>query len=759
MIRLANLIWFPQIHRTIALRAENYKQCLDQGKNLITILPKSKLGTLPQLSEPNEELHLDFAGPIVDTKNNNNEHYILAAVDRFSSYPSALVHTNCDTKTAIEFLNQYCKFHGIPRSIRCDQAQAFKSRTFEIYCKEKNIKLIFSPTHDHRASGMVERLIQTLKRRLATMNIDSIWDNTTIAGKITKIIESIRLIPNRITKIPPFQAHFGRPKNTELSNILTKPNTKNLSYNNIKSFYLYKRLLQNPSLTPAAIWDRDTNSELNLDIQYKQDNQTHQDPQCEESQMSDTSESDNAPLLPSQKSTIIPSKTNFQIGDYKTTIIDQTRRNLARKTIRRRKPEPRGTLKPLWSIIPDGTIVDYTPHTITIDTHNRKNTVIRNNDIAISSETRPLPQEQKQQEPKLRLINFVACKTVGEYDRNKRKIEKFCLAEKAQLAKTTRMGQNYKNTAQQEQPNIQTTRKQKATTEEQGPPAKAQQQETSTPIDDEHANNPIPSSSFNVSPILTKTTTGQKRMKKKSPGTTKKGKRTCIRKKATVSAARRTANTELTKTKLAALKQSYAFHLNQSPVNINELSKKPTARVYKERSPGHAKPFIIATLSSAADFMLTPKRSTVSTIARSPPLRNIRKHKAEATVKKLNVEKAIANISLSPTMDDSTQEPKHKDTTVIDLIDTSDDTSPQVALSINPNCSTFGQDIIILSSDSQDSNNSFHTASVNSVPTRNTHPKLPEPMDWTPDRQEPERDTNTQNTDIDDTNENTRIGL
>ena len=371
MIRLANLIWFPQIHRTIALRAGNCKQCLDQGKNLKPIITKSELGTLPKLSEPNEELQLDFAGPIVDTKNNNNEHYILAAVDRFSRYPSALVHTNCDTQTAIEFLNQYSKFHGIPRSIRCDQAQAFKSRAFEIYCKEKNIKLIVSPTHDHRASGMVERLIQTLKRRLATMNIDLIWDNTTIAEKITEIMESIRLIPNRITKIPPFQAHFGRPKNTELSNILTTPRTKNLSYNNIKSFYLDKRLLQNPSLTPAAIWDRDTNSEINLDIQYRQDEQTHQESQSEESQVSDTSESDNAPLLPSQKCTIIPSKFKFQIGD-KTTIIDQTRRNLARKTIRRINPEPRGTLKPLWSIIPDGTIVDYSPHTITKDTHNRK---------------------------------------------------------------------------------------------------------------------------------------------------------------------------------------------------------------------------------------------------------------------------------------------------------------------------------------------------------------------------------------------------
>ena len=53
MIRLANLIWFPQIHRTIALRAENCRQCLDQGKNLKPVIAKSYIGTLPKLSEPN----------------------------------------------------------------------------------------------------------------------------------------------------------------------------------------------------------------------------------------------------------------------------------------------------------------------------------------------------------------------------------------------------------------------------------------------------------------------------------------------------------------------------------------------------------------------------------------------------------------------------------------------------------------------------------------------------------------------------------
>ena len=45
-------------------------------------------------------------------------------------------------------------------------------------------------------------------------------------------------------------------------------------------------------------------------------------------------------------------------GD-KTTTINNTRKQVARKTLARRATEPRGTLKPLWKIIPDGTITNY----------------------------------------------------------------------------------------------------------------------------------------------------------------------------------------------------------------------------------------------------------------------------------------------------------------------------------------------------------------------------------------------------------------
>ena len=168
MMHLANLIWFPRIHREIVTLTQNFQPRIKIGKNLKPIIPNSKVAQLPPLLEPNEEIQLDFAGPIMDEQQKDS--YIFASADRFSRYPHAKVYHKCDADTAIEYLEKYIKFHGIQRNIRCDQAQAFKSKQFEIFCNNHNIKLILVPAGDERANGMIERLKQTIKRRLSVLN-------------------------------------------------------------------------------------------------------------------------------------------------------------------------------------------------------------------------------------------------------------------------------------------------------------------------------------------------------------------------------------------------------------------------------------------------------------------------------------------------------------------------------------------------------------------------------------------------------------
>ena len=364
MLSLGNLIWFPCINGSLTSKAQACEECTKQGKNLKPLIPKQNQGELPPMIEPNEKLQMDFAGPI-PFRNYTDNYYILVLVDRYSRFPTAQVYKNCDASTAIEFLEEYCKFHGIPRSLRCDQAQAFKSRDFNVHCKDNNIKLILAPAGDHRATGMVERLIQTIKRqklkKLGVMFIDPLWSSEDISTIVSNIIQSIRLIPNRITKIRPFEKHFGRKPNAALSNIVTKPNQQNLSYKQIKNFASDRKLLKQPVLSPAAIWDMDQDSEPELNIQYRETAKKQSRLGFNIASESDNSE--NAPLLRPTRNPvkITPSKLEITFGD-KTSMVIYGRNQIARKTIARKAPEPRGTLKPQWNIIENGTIKNYSPH-------------------------------------------------------------------------------------------------------------------------------------------------------------------------------------------------------------------------------------------------------------------------------------------------------------------------------------------------------------------------------------------------------------
>ena len=61
---LAQYIWWPHINTQFYFHGINCSECTSAGKNLTTVIPNSQTSELPPLLEPNEELNLDFAGPL-----------------------------------------------------------------------------------------------------------------------------------------------------------------------------------------------------------------------------------------------------------------------------------------------------------------------------------------------------------------------------------------------------------------------------------------------------------------------------------------------------------------------------------------------------------------------------------------------------------------------------------------------------------------------------------------------------------------------
>ena len=165
--------------------------------------------------EPNEEVQLDFVGPLQEEF--NRDAYILVAIDKWSKFPIAKVVTNTTADIANKFMQRYISNNKVPRRLRCDQAQTFRAEKFQLIRNTNNIKCLFAPVDDYRAIGVVETMIQTLKRRLAVMRIDKTNTPYKLASDLAEIIKTLRITPNSVTKTSPFEAHMGRKPNTPLS--------------------------------------------------------------------------------------------------------------------------------------------------------------------------------------------------------------------------------------------------------------------------------------------------------------------------------------------------------------------------------------------------------------------------------------------------------------------------------------------------------------------------------------------------------------
>ena len=213
MVDAAQYIWWPRMHRDIIQLCKDCPQCTKFGKNLKANVSFNSSKPLPLLLGPNEELQLDYAGPLLDSFGNSI--YILVAIDRYSKYPSAMITRSTGGRKIIKFLKSYIQQHSIPRSIKTDQYSGFKNKLVQSFCLEKNIVQYFCPVGDHRGCGLVERSIQTIKRRLGASRLSSDFSN--VQDTLRNIIEDIRVTKNSVTGVSPFELHFGRPPNTELS--------------------------------------------------------------------------------------------------------------------------------------------------------------------------------------------------------------------------------------------------------------------------------------------------------------------------------------------------------------------------------------------------------------------------------------------------------------------------------------------------------------------------------------------------------------
>ena len=211
----AKIFWWPNKKQDIEKKVKDCTACLASGENLNYQLPKKHYGKLEKLSEPRQEIQIDFTREL-HNKNLGGEAQILIAIDRFSKWPTAKNCKTSERKEVINFLSSNFNLYGIPEKIKSDKGGAFISKEYQQFCKNRNIEIEYCTPRMHTGNGVVERAIQTIKN----LKIANMEDGLCLTESVNRALRVMRFTIHTGFKITPFELHHGRKPRTELTNIV-----------------------------------------------------------------------------------------------------------------------------------------------------------------------------------------------------------------------------------------------------------------------------------------------------------------------------------------------------------------------------------------------------------------------------------------------------------------------------------------------------------------------------------------------------------
>ena len=202
MIAEAKIFWWPNINKDIEEKVKNCIACLSSGKNLKYQIPKNENGKLKILTEPGQEIQIDFTGKL-HNKKLNGESQLLIAIGRFSKWPTVKICKTTETKEVINFLTQNISLYGIPEKIKSDKGGAFISKEYIAFCKSKNIEIEYCTPRLHTGTGAVERAIQTIKN-LILANLE---DNLCLTECVNRALKVMRFTIHTGLNLTPFELY------------------------------------------------------------------------------------------------------------------------------------------------------------------------------------------------------------------------------------------------------------------------------------------------------------------------------------------------------------------------------------------------------------------------------------------------------------------------------------------------------------------------------------------------------------------------
>lgn len=191
-------------HFSMKYYTEHTNQIIDEIiKSCVPCLETRKpkeAGTMGQIGPPEEPYDIIFIDTVGGLSGNSEKRYLHLAIDSFTRFVWATSSSTQNAKDFIKLVNKIRK-NAVPKLIVADRYRAINSKEFKQYLIESNINIIFTPVDHPQSNGMVERVNQTLVRKLRCKVLD--FPNKSWAVCADVVISEYNHSIHSTTKFPP----------------------------------------------------------------------------------------------------------------------------------------------------------------------------------------------------------------------------------------------------------------------------------------------------------------------------------------------------------------------------------------------------------------------------------------------------------------------------------------------------------------------------------------------------------------------------
>ena len=195
MSAAAKPFWWPKLTKEMQNKCDECIPCNLAGKSIKTQSPMSEINYLPPADKLNQEIQLDFIGPI---RFKQRRLFILVSMTG-GMYMRGTSRKNCKNFSGTIFFTKWQ--NCIPQTIRTEKGTAFTGNEFRSTCKKRSIKLIYGTLYIHTATGLVERGIKTLKDLMRT----NLEDKCTVSEELSRSLTVMRTTVHSSIKETPFE--------------------------------------------------------------------------------------------------------------------------------------------------------------------------------------------------------------------------------------------------------------------------------------------------------------------------------------------------------------------------------------------------------------------------------------------------------------------------------------------------------------------------------------------------------------------------